>query len=116
MRLFWLVTLTLSLGLSAYAATITQEVEIPRTTLKDVYKYYVLEETKKNTTFIVTYKRLSSNTILYGKAEINCPSKVIRSLGQNVNSAKSIDVSNPTAWQKPTLGTIEFDMVTYVCR
>ena len=113
---FFLLCCALVLAGNVYGASKTKEVEIPRTAYKDIYKYYVIEESKKNTNFILTYKRLSYDTILYGKVEINCPSKVIRSLGTSVKSPKAIDSENPTQWIQATIGTIESDMITYVCR
>lgn len=112
---FFLLCCALVLAGNVYGASKTKEVEIPRTAYKDIYKYYVIEESKKNTNFILTYKRLSYDTTLYGKVEINCPSKVIRSLGTSIKSVKTISDS-PTQWAQAKIGTIESDMITYVCR
>jgi hypothetical protein len=100
--------------ISAYGAS--KEVEIPRTSYKNLYKFYVVEESKKNTNFVLSYKRLGYDTILFGKVEVNCPSKVIRSLGTSIKSVKDINTENPTQWVKPTIGTIESDMISYLCR
>ncbi len=113
---FFLLCCTLILAGNAYGVSKTKEVEIPRTAYKDIYKYYVVEESKKNTTFILTYKRVSYSAILYGKVEINCPSRVIRSLGTSVKSPRAIMSENPTQWMQAPIGTIESDMITYVCR
>jgi len=103
--------------LGANAATSqTQETEIPRTAYKDIYKYYILETNKNATIYQVTYKRLGYDTILYGKVEVNCPSKYIRSMGTSVRSVKDISTDNPTPWTRPTIGSIELDLITYVCR
>jgi len=107
---------SLLMVLSANAATRAQETEIPRTAYKDIYKYYILEVTRNATIYQVTYKRLGYDTILYGKVEINCPSKYIRSMGTNVRSVKDINTANPTQWTRPTIGSIELDLITYVCR
>ncbi len=108
---------SLLLALSANAATKkSQETEIPRTAYKDIYKYYILEASKNATIYQVTYKRLGYDTILYGKVEINCPSKYIRSMGTSVKSVKEINTANPTQWTRPTIGSIELDLITYVCR
>lgn len=106
----------LFLAANAYGASKIKEVEIPRSVYKDIYKYYVVEESKKNTNFILTYKRLSYDTMLYGKVEINCPSKVIRSLGTSIKSVKAINSDTPTQWAQARIGSIESDMITYVCR
>ncbi len=113
---FFLVCCASFLTGNVYGASKTQEVEIPRTAKKDIYRYFVIEETKKATIFQVTYKRVGQTAFDYGKVEINCPSKVIRLLGTSVKSVRDITVTSPGQWVKPALGTIEADMITYVCR
>jgi len=110
--LFFLTILALT---HLFAAQKTNEIEFPRSAYQDRYKYYILEEKKQNTTFVVTYKRAGFDSFLFGKAEINCPSRVIRSLGTSTASVKNIPLQ-PSGWVQPTIGTIEFDMVSYVCR
>ena len=113
-KLYYLIGCALLITASAYGAS--KEVEIPRTSYKNLYKFYVVAESKQNTNFLLTYKRLGYDTILYGIVEANCPSRVIRSLGTSVDSVRTINTSNPTQWIKPTFGTIELDMMTYFCR
>jgi len=112
---YFIVITLLCFSLIAHAAS-KKEIEIPRTVQKDLYKYYILEESKKATIFQVTYKRVGISSFDYGKVEINCPSKVIRLLGKSVKSVQDINTANPGQWVKPTLNTIEADMITYVCR
>ncbi|ACZ11366.1 hypothetical protein [Sulfurospirillum deleyianum] len=92
------------------------EIEVPRTALKDQFKYYILSDTKQATLHQVSLKRLSYDTILYIKVEINCPSRVIRELGYNVNSLKAISTNKPSQWYQPTIGSAQADIITYVCR
>ena len=113
--LFFAVSICLLSITALQAASKSNEVEFPRTAYQDNYKYYVLEEKKQNTTFVVTYKRAGFDSFVFGKVEINCPSRVIRSLGTSINSVKAIPME-PTPWIQPTIGTIEFDMISYVCR
>lgn len=110
------ILLCLLLTLHAYAASKTKEIEIPRTAYKDQYKYYVLEESKKNTLFTLTYKRVGFDNFSFGKVEVNCPSRVIRSLGTSVTSVKSINTANPSQWSQARIGAIESDMIAYICR
>ncbi len=102
--------------LNAYAAPKTKEVEVPRTAYQDIYKYYVLEESKKATNFQVIYKRVGASSFDYGIVEINCAGKVIRLLGKSVKSVRDINTDNPSPWIAPPLRTIESDMIAYVCR
>jgi hypothetical protein len=103
------------LSISTYGISKSQEIEIPRTAYKDIYKYYVLEEGKQATNSTITLRRQSFDTIVYIKAEINCPSRYIRQIGSSTRSAREIQ-NNPTQWYQPTIGTVELDIITYVCR
>ena len=102
--------------LNAYSAGRNSEVEVPRTAYKDPYKYYILSDTKQATIHQVSLKRLSYDTILYIKVEINCPSRVLREMGHNINSLKAIITNAPTQWYQPTIGSAQADIITYVCR
>jgi len=104
------------LALSTYGISKPQEIEIPRTAYKDIYKYYVLEEGKQATLNYITLRRQSFDTIVYIKAEVNCPSRYIRQLGSSTRSAKEIRATAPTQWILPTIGTAEWDIVAYSCR
>lgn len=93
-----------------------QENEVPRTVYKDIYKYYILEANKNATNFEVTYKRASFDSISYGKVQVNCAARYIKEVGASVRSPKEI-AANPNAqWYQPAIGTIQFDMINYVCR
>ncbi|WP_263832114.1 hypothetical protein [Sulfurospirillum oryzae] len=102
--------------LNTYAMSKSQEIEIPRIAYKDIYKYYVLEEGKQATTNYIILRRQSFDTILYIKAEVNCPSRYIRQLGTSTRSAREIQPANPSQWYQPTMGTVELDIINYVCR
>ena len=110
------IFLSLMVALSAYAAPKSQEIEIPRTVYKDIYKYYLLETGKQATVNYATLRRQSFDTILYIKVEINCPSRYFRQIGYSTRSAKDIPANGTTEWYQPTISTIESDIVTYVCR
>lgn len=110
------IFLSLIIALSAYSAQKSQDIEIPRTAYKDIYKYYLLEAGKQATVNYVVLRRQSFDTILYIKAEINCPSRYFRQIGYNARSPRDIPANSLTEWYKPTIGTIESDIVTYVCR
>lgn len=103
------------LALNTYSLGKSQEIEIPRTAYKDIYKYYVLEEGRQATISSITLRRQSFDTIVYIKAEVNCPSRYIRQVGSSTRSAREIQ-SNPTQWYQPTIGTVELDIITYLCR
>jgi len=103
------------LVLTTYGFSKSQEVEIPRTAYKDIYKYYVLEEGRQATISTITLRRQSFDTIVYIKAEVNCPSRYIRQVGSSTRSVRDIQ-NNPTQWYQPTIGTAEFDIITYLCR
>lgn len=104
------------LALNTYSISKSQEIEIPRTAYKDIYKYYVLEEGKQATLNYIILRRQSFDTIVYIKAEVNCPSRYIRTVGTSTRSAKEIRVTAPTQWTQPTIGTAEWDIVAYTCR
>ena len=93
----------------------TKEVEVPRSAYQDTYKYYVVEESKSTTNMRLTYKRVGATAFDYGIIEANCPSKVMRLLGTGLN-VKGISTANPSQWVQPRIGTIEYDMMSYVCR
>lgn len=112
MRIF----LSLMIALSAYSAPKSQDIEIPRTAYKDIYKYYLLEVGKQATVHSVVLRRQSFDTILYIKVEINCPSRYFRQIGYSTRSAKEIPANSTTEWYQPTISTIESDIVTYICR
>ena len=101
---------------STYGISKTQEVEVPRTVYKDTYKYYVIEEGKQATLNYITLRRQSFDSILYIKAEVNCPSRYIRQVGSSTRSVKEIRATQPTQWLQPTIGMAEWDIVSYVCR
>ncbi|WP_041956403.1 hypothetical protein [Sulfurospirillum arsenophilum] len=103
------------LALNTYSLGKSQEIEIPRTAYKDIYKYYVLEEGRQATISSITLRRQSFDTIVYIKAEVNCPSRYIRQVGSSTRSAREIQ-NNPTQWYQPTIGTVELDIITYLCR
>ena len=103
------------LALNTYGVSKSQEIEIPRTAYKDIYKYYVLEEGRQATLSTIILRRQSFDTIVYIKAEVNCPSRYIRQVGSSTRSARDIQ-GTQTQWYQPTIGTAEFDIVTYVCR
>lgn len=103
------------LAFQAYGASKSQEIEIPRSAYKDIYKYYVLEEGKQATLNYIVLRRQSFDTIVYFKAEINCPSRYMRLVGSSTQSARAI-VANPTQWVQPTIGTAEWDIVNFACR
>lgn len=111
-----LLACSLLCAIQAFAASATKEVEIPRSAYKDMYKYYVLEESKKANNFQMTYKRVGQTSFDYGIVEINCAGKVIRLLGAATKSARDISTANPGQWIKPAIGSIESDMIAYVCR
>lgn len=104
------------LALNTYGLGKSQEIEIPRTAYKDIYKYYVLEEGKQATISSITLRRQSFDSIVYIKAEVNCPSRYIRQVGSSTRSAKEIRATAPTQWIQPTIGTAEWDIVAYTCR
>lgn len=112
---FFGIIAALTLAVNCFGAN-KSEVEVPRTVQKDIYKYYIIEESKKTTLFNVTLKRLSYDTTLYIKVEVNCPSRVIRELGNSIKSAKAISTDTPKPWVKPVIGSIQSDIITYVCR
>ncbi|MDD3343471.1 MAG: hypothetical protein PHR87_07855 [Sulfurospirillaceae bacterium] len=92
---------------------VAQEVEIPRTAYQDIYKYYVLEVSKKANTQEITYRRQSHDAILFGKSEINCQQHAIRLLGTGASS-KTIS-STPSQWFRPPIRAVESDMINFVC-
>lgn len=104
------------LALNTYSVGKSQEIEIPRTAYQDIYKYYVLEEGKQATVNFITLRRQSFDTIVYIRAEVNCPSRYIRQIGSSTRSARNIQADNPSQWYQPTIGTVELDIITYVCR
>ncbi|AFL67678.1 hypothetical protein [Sulfurospirillum barnesii] len=115
-RYSFLALSALFLALNTYGAGRNNEVEVPRTAYKDPFKYYILSNTKQATIQQVTIKRLSYDTILYIKVEINCASRILREMGHNINSAKAISTNAPTQWYQPTIGSAQADIVTYICR
>ena len=104
------------LALNTYSLGKSQEIEIPRTVHKDIYKYYVVEEGKQATLSSITLRRQSFDSIVYIKAEVNCPSRYIRQVGSSTRSARDIRTDSPTQWIQPTMGTAEWDIVAYTCR
>ncbi len=115
MKRLCLMTAVLFLAVG-YAAPRTKDVEVPRTAYQDIYKYYILEETKKATNFQVVYKRVGASSFDYGIVEINCAGKVIRLLGKSTKSVRAVNTDNPSPWIAPPLRTIEADIIAYVCR
>jgi hypothetical protein len=99
-----------------HALAKSKEVEIPRTAYKDLYKYYVVEESKKNTNMQLIYKRVGQTSFDYGIVEINCAGKVLRLLGTTTKSVRDISTANPGPWSKAAIGSIEADMIAYTCR
>lgn len=110
------IFVSLIIALSTYAVSKSQDIEIPRTAYKDIYKYYLLETGKQATVNYATLRRQSFDTILYIKVEMNCPSRYFRQVGYSTQSAKNIPANNLTEWYPPTIGTIESDIVAYICR
>ena len=102
--------------LSTYSVSKSQDIEIPRTAYQDIYKYYVLEEGRQATSSYITLRRQSFDTIVYIKAQVNCPSRYIRQIGSSTRSPKNIQPDDTQQWYLPTFGTIESDIITYVCR
>lgn len=113
-KFFGFIAVISILATLSYAKS--SEVEVPRTALKDQFKYYILSDTKQATVHQVSLKRLSYDTILYIKVEINCPSRMIREMGYNVNSLKAISTNKPSQWYQPTIGSAQADIITFVCR
>ena len=103
------------LALSTSSIGKSQEIEIPRTAYKDIYKYYVLEEGKQATLNYIIVRRQSFDSIAYFKLDVNCPSRYIRQVGSSTRSVSDIRAT-PSQWVQPTIGTAEWDIVTYVCR
>jgi hypothetical protein len=100
-----------------FGAFESREVEVPRTAYKtDHFKYYITETAKKSNTYIVSIKRVSSSAITFFKAQINCSSKVFKSLGSSSKSASAINPNYSSPWFKPVLGSIEKDIMTQVCK
>lgn len=91
-----------------------KEVEIPRSAYKDIYKYYVIEITPKANVRSLTYKRLSYDTMVFGRLELDCAKRCVREVGQSSLSAKHIQ-NNPQAWYTPRIGTFQADALAYLC-
>lgn len=99
-----------------YGATPSGEVEIPRTAYKDIYKYYLLEKSKKSSHLEVTYKRSSVDSILYGKIEINCTIHQVHETGQSLLSVKKIPYTPTNKWYTPRISSFQADIMNFVCR
>ena len=99
-----------------YGATPSNEMEIPRTAYKDIYKYSLLEKTKKVSHFEATYERSSFDSILYGKIEINCTVRQVHEIGQSTLSAKKIPYTPTNKWYTPRITSFQADIMNFVCR
>jgi hypothetical protein len=116
-RKYILVLCTLFLTLNAYGAVKVQEIEVIRTAYnKDPYKYFITEIEKKGTTYNVTLKRLNSGAIMFFKTQLKCSPRAFRKLGTSEISASKIQVSTSAQWYKPVIGSIELDVINYICR
>ncbi len=99
-----------------YAATPSSEVEIPRTAYKDIYKYFLLEKTKKTSHFEITYKRSNFDSIVYAKMEINCALRQVHEIGQSALSVKKIPYTPTNTWFTPRITSFQADLMNFVCR
>ena len=98
-----------------YALTPISEVEIPRTAYKSPYKFYLLEKTKKINTYEATYKCIGSDSLWFGKLEINCELRLVREVGESLASVKKITNNPSRAWYMPVITSFQADMMHFVC-
>lgn len=111
LRTFAMMLVSLS---SLLVAASSKEVEIPRSAYKDIYKYYAIEVSEKAKIYTLTYKRLSHNTMSFGRLELHCALRQVREMGQSNLSVKHIQ-NNPQAWYAPRIGTFQSDALAYLC-
>ena len=110
--IMFLIPLTLCL----YGASSPKEILIPQTSYDSLTKYNMLEVEKKDANYLIVFEKITSNALLLIRAEINCSTRSIRTLGSSPRSLKDISYT-PSAWvNQPRIGTIQFDLITYVCK
>lgn len=97
------------------AFAFAQEVPIPQTAFNSLYKYYMLEVSQNDTNHLATYKAVGPSGFLFLRTEINCTARSTQDIGSSVRSAKDIP-NTPKGWIKPRIGTIQFDLVSLVCK
>ena len=98
-----------------FSAPLSSDIEVPRSVYKDRYKYYIEERAHQGMLHFVTLKRISADSMLFVKTEIDCTSRIIREMGHSVSSTKKINTSPPPQWYKPKIISIEADLINYVC-
>lgn len=114
---FVLILCALIFSSNVYGAVKSQEIEVSRSSYKtDQYKYYVVEVTKNSNIYDVSIKRVSPTAIVFLKKRIQCSPRAYKELGSSVKSASSIKANYSGAWYKPTIGSINLDIITAVCR
>lgn len=110
------IMLLIPLSLCLYGANDTKETLIPQTAYGSLSKYYMLEIGKNNTNYLIIFEQVTANALLFVRSEINCGTRSIRTLGSSPRSTKDI-ISNPSNWlSQPHIGTIQFDLITFVCK
>lgn len=89
--------------------------EIPRSTMGDKGKYFLIDTKKLKNTIQVTHMMVGSNSTVYTKSEINCKNMQIRVLGESFESLESIN-DTPTKWFGLVKGSSKSDLVNFVCK
>lgn len=111
-----LIMLLVLINLCLYSENTTQETLIPQTAYGSLSKYYMLEIGRSDTNYLIVFEQVTVNTLLFVRSEINCGTRSIRIIGSSPRSAKEI-VNNPSSWlSHPRIGTIQFDLITFVCK
>ena len=119
MKIQWIprcIMLLSTLTFCLYGASSPKEILIPQTSYDSLSKYHLIELGKKEANYLMLFEKVTSNALLFIRAEINCSTRSIRTLGSSPRSVKDIP-NNPSAWMShPRIGTIQFDLITYVCK
>ncbi|MDD2384809.1 MAG: hypothetical protein PHN18_11515 [Sulfurospirillaceae bacterium] len=110
------IMLLIPLTLCLYGVDTIKETPIPQTAYGSLSKYYMLETRKNDTNYSIVFESVTANTLLFIRSEINCSTRSIRMMGSSPRSVKDI-ANNPSDWlSHPRIGTIEFDLITFVCK
>lgn len=99
---------------ASFTSPTNTEILIPRSSMGDKGKYYLLETTGKGSIIRALHKRVGVDGTGFTFTEINCATLQMRELGYSEQSPSAIKES-PTDWFPLLPGSSKSDLVNFVC-